>query len=415
MSTPYSACCCWGDGFPCPDLRSKIPAHPCRRVPHVHHLNLQKAVGGGEVYTRWFTRALVEAGATVTLYVDPDNAFWNGLASEWIEIVPARNVSDVVRRLPGQGAWIITQSRVPNDLVELASTKHVLTGFSHMPMLNRSAAEFTRYSAVYTVSEYCIDLLRRAGISQVYPVPMYGTWELERPASRTGEGRILAKSAYHWDRRKGRDYVFSKLEPVVWAFRKQPAFERKPGLTLGVMSLLSPIKQFPALFALLAPRIANFPEVSLEIFGDGGYAQVRDLRKALAPIANRVRFWGYQEDVQAVYSQFDYLMTGLPEKEALGLNVLEAQALGTPVLAPRASPFLETMVDGKTGYLYRDPRGDDGTDFNLLLGSLVAGRTRPDPRSVPEHLATFSFSAMVERTRSLLAYMSQRFSRIYAR
>lgn len=376
---------------------------------HVHQLNLQPAVGGGEIYTRWFTRALVEAGASVTLYVDPANHFWGGLASERIEIVRSRNSSEIARRLPEQGAWIVTQSRIPDDLAEMVAQRHVLTGFSHMPILNRSAAEFARYSTVFTVSKYCIGLLRQAGISQVYPAPLYGTWALERPAGSAAAGSIRARSPYHWDRRKGRDRLLSILEPLVWAFGVRPKFERKPGLTLGIMSLLSPIKQFPALFSLLAPQIANFLEVNLEIFGNGGYAQVRDLRRTLEPIASRVRFWGYQEKVHAIYPQIDYLMTGLPEKEALGLNALEAQALGTPVLAPRAPPFIETIVDGKSGFLYRDPREDGGRDFGQLLGSLVAGRARPDPREATEHLATFSFPSMVDRTRSLIAYMKQGF------
>lgn len=382
---------------------------------HVHHLNLQQAVGGGEVYTRWFTRALEEAGVSVTLYVDSGNHFWNGLASARIEIVRVRTASEITRRLPDRGAWIITQSRLPGELVELAAKRHLLTGFSHMPILNRGAAEFSRYAAVFTVSEYCIGLLRQAGIAQVYPVPLYGTWALERSDESAAEGRIFARSPYHWDRRKGRDSLLSLLEPVVRAFSSRPAFVRGRGLTLGIVSLLSPIKQFPALFSLLVPWISKFPEVSLEIFGNGGYAQVRDLRKALEPIANRVRFWGFQQNVRAIYPRLDYLMTGLPEKEALGLNVLEAQALGTPALAPRAPPFIETIVDGKSGYFYRDPREDGGIEFHQLLASLVAGRMRPDPRTATAHLAGFSYPAMVERTRSLLAFMHQRFPGAYGK
>ena len=384
-------------------------------MPHVHHLNLQQAVGGGEIYTRWFTRALVEAGASVTLYVDAANRFWDGLSSAGITVVPVRNSSEIVDRLPRQGAWIVTQSRVPRELVEMGAKSHLLTGFSHMPILNRSASEFEPYSAVFTVSEYCIDLLKRAGISQVYPVPMYGTWALERPATSAPDRPIGARSPYHWDRRKGRDRLLSLIEPLVSALEGQAEFERKTGVTLGIVSLLSPIKQFPALFSILAPHIARFPDVNLEIFGNGGFAQVRDLRRALEPISDRVRFWGYQENVDLIYPRIDYLMTGLPEKEALGLNVLEAQALGTPVLAPRAPPFIETVVHGRSGFLYRDPREDEGREFADLLGSLAAGRARPDPREAAEHLATFSFEGMVERTRSLLQYMERAFSGRYGK
>jgi glycosyltransferase involved in cell wall biosynthesis len=57
-------------------------------------------------------------------------------------------------------------------------------------------------------------------------------------------------------------------------------------------------------------------------------------------------------------------MTGLPEKEALGLNVLEAQACGCPVLADRcAAVHRDRCAPEVTGLLYRDPRADGGAAF----------------------------------------------------
>jgi glycosyltransferase involved in cell wall biosynthesis len=381
-------------------------------VIRVHQVNLQPAVGGGEIYTRWFTRALVEAGANVTLYVDRSARFWDGLEGDRITVVGVTDGNAIAERIPGKNALILSQSRLPEAFVELAARDHVLTGFAHMPMLGRSASGFSRYACVLTVSRYCIGLLREAGVRQVYPEPMYGTFSLDRDPVPGAERQIRARSPYHWDKRKGRDRLYSWLEPAVRHFRPRPVFTRNPGLTLGVVSLLSPIKQFPALFGILAPKIAQFPAVNLEIFGDGGYAQVRDLRRSLEPIAHRVRYWGYQSAVQDIYPNLDYLVTGLPEKEALGLNALEAQALGTPVLAPDAPPFTETVVHGKSGFLYRDPRSDGGRDFTTLLGALVCGRERPDPRAATEHLAKFSFDALVGRTKAMLAYLAREFPRI---
>lgn len=410
MNMRWSACCCSAAGSAYAADRGRRPQlAPDPAVIHIHQINLQPAVGGGEIYTRWFTRALVDAGAAVTLYVDRSNVFWSGLAGTGVKVVGVKDGYDIAHRLPEKGALILTQSSIPEDLLQAAARDHILTGFAHMPMLGRSASGFARYAAVFTVSAYCIDLLRKAGIQQVYPEPLYGTFQLDRPAGAAVA--IRAGSPYHWDRRKGRDRLLSMFEPLVQAFHAKPAFVRRPGLTLGIVSLLSPIKQFPALFALLAPKIALFPQVNLEIFGNGGYAQVRDLRRALAPIAHNVRFWGYQSAVQNVYPNMDYLMTGLPEKEALGLNALEAQAQGTPVLAPDAPPFTETVLHGKSGFLYRDPRLDVGRDFAELLGSLVDGRARPDPRTATDHMAKFSFDAMVLRTRALLAHLAHEFPR----
>lgn len=379
---------------------------------HVHQINLQAAVGGGEIYTRWFAKALVQAGAFVTMYVNRANRFWEGLAGDGIRVVGVRSGSEIAPLLPARNALLITQSGIPDELAEVASRDHVLTGFAHMPMLGRSASGFARYATVFTVSEYCIGLLRKSGISQVYPAPMYGTFQLDR-VDWSG-APIRAGSPYHWDERKVRDRLLSVFEPMGRRVRTQPVFARRPGLTLGIVSLLAPIKQFPALFSLLAPHIGRIPEVNLEIFGNGGYAQVRDLRHALEPIGSRVRFWGYQAAVQEIYPKLDYLMTGLPEKEALGLNALEAQALGTPVLAPDAPPFTETVLDGATGFLYRDPRLDEGADFAELLASISRGRARPDPRMATHHLEKFSFASLVSRTRMALECLERDFPQIRA-
>ena len=124
-------------------------------------------------------------------------------------------------------------------------------------------------------------------------------------------------------------------------------------------------------------------------------------------MGSRVRFWGYQRNVASVYRQLDYLMTGLPEKEALGLNVLESQGAGTPVLAPRAPPFTETMVHGASGFLYRDPREDGGDEFESLLTGVIEGRLKPDLNAAKAHLEAFSFDAMTKRVQAMLEHLAR--------
>jgi glycosyltransferase involved in cell wall biosynthesis len=228
---------------------------------------------------------------------------------------------------------------------------------------------------------------------------MYGIADIARgdPAAP-----VLRNSPYMWDRRKLRDRLLS----VFHSFEKA-RYEKRPGLTLGIVSLIVPIKQFPLLFSHIAPLLARHG-VNLEIFGAGGYAQVRDLRKQLQPMGDRARFWGYQDNVAAVFPRIDYLLTGLPEKEALGLNVLESQICGTPVLAPRAPPFTETVQDGASGFLYRDPREDAGADFERLLKKIIAEKKPIDPRLLARgHLEKFSYPALVERTRRLVEHLAR--------
>jgi glycosyltransferase involved in cell wall biosynthesis len=161
------------------------------------------------------------------------------------------------------------------------------------------------------------------------------------------------------------------------------------------------------MFGIIAPEIARYPQVNVEVFGSGGYASVRDLRASLAPVAKQVRFWGHQRNVATVYPQLDFVLSGLPEKEALGLNLIEAQYCGTPALAVRAPPFTETVIEPETGYFFDDPRQDGGESFARLLQGLLAGAPRPDPRQARAHLERFSAAAFRERVARALAAAAQ--------
>ena len=369
---------------------------------HIHHINLQPIVGGGEVYTRSLTRAFAEAGARVTLYVHPRVDFWDAARGGEVSVVRVADEQALLAQLPRERACVLTQCPLAPATVTRLAGEHRLAGFAHMPMVERSADNFREYALVATVSRYCVGLLNGQGLRHVYPEPVYGSAEPMR-----GAGPIVCRSPNLADPNKLRDVLLGHLDKLAARLRASTAFARRPGLTLGIVSLITPIKQFPALFAILAPLLAQRPSVQLEIFGAGGYAQVRDLRRALAPLGTRARFWGYQGNVGAIYPQLDYLMTGLPEKEALGLNAIEAQACGTPVLAPAAAPFTETVQDGSSGFLYRDPRADGGEHFAGIVDAILAGRPRPDPRvAARAHLAQFSSAALTERARRLLAALS---------
>jgi glycosyltransferase involved in cell wall biosynthesis len=270
-----------------------------------------------------------------------------------------------------------------------------------MPLYDREPRGLVHCARVFGVSRHVIDSALVKGLTTIHSEPLYGVADLTpRGAADVLEGR----SPYDWDRRKLRDRTLALVERLApRAFATHETYRRaKDVLTLGIVSRLTPIKQFPAMFRILAPIIAAAPRVRLEIFGAGGYGSVRDLRAALAPCRTQVRFWGYQPDVRAVYPRVDYVLSGLPEKEALGLNLIEAQACGTPVLAVDKPPFTETVVHGRTGYLFTDPRQDRGESFSRLLSRIVSA-PRPDPRDDYGHLAQFSESAFRERVSHALA------------
>lgn len=366
-----------------------------------YQINLQQGFGGGEVYTRFFSHALQQLGWQVTLFAHKNADFWQKLNMPGVTIVPVGSYEEIHGHLPAERSLFITHSPAIGRLADTLAGKHILAGFAHMPLYQRNPQPFRPYHLIFAVSGYVIATLHAAGIKQVYAEPLYGVADLDRTGKSSAPTRV--NPVYDWDRRKFRDLMLSYLYPAYFALKPKPVFTKKAGLTLGIVSRLTPIKQFPAMFGLLSAVIAQFPQVNLEIFGSGGYASVRDLRRALAPIAGQVRWWGHQHDVKAIYPQLDFLLAGLPEKEALGLNIIEAQVCGTPVLAVNAPPFTETVLEGETGYFYTDPRRDGGRDFARLLDALLAaGGKYPDPTQATAHLEQFSFEQFAWRVRDAM-------------
>jgi len=376
----------------------------------VYQINLQEGMGGGEIFTRFLTAALHTLGWRTKLFVSPRASFWRELALGAATVVPVRTLGEIEAQLEGPKqatkALVITHSVLPPDEAERFALHSLLTGFVHMPLYERFPEGLRHYRLLFGVSEHVIASIRSRGLANVYAQPLYGIADLA-PRGASAGGTVRAASPYDWDRRKLRDRLLGAIVPLASTLVPRRVFAKRPGLTLGIVSRITPIKQFPTMFAILAGVLARCPWLNLEIFGSGGYASVRDLKSALAPIERQVRFWGQQDDVAAIYPQLDYVLSGLPEKEALGLNLIEAQCCGTPVLAVRAPPFTETVIEHQTGFFFTDPREDRGESFARLLERLSAGAARPDPRRATAHLERFSIAAFRERLARALSAVAQ--------
>ena len=371
----------------------------------VTQLNLQDSLGGGEIYTRILIQAFADLGWSTRLFVNSRAKFWQTLLAPETEVVKIESMQQLEAALGAKGDLLLTHSTLDSIWAPRMACRATLVGMLHMPLYERFPEGLRHYHRLFAVSRHVAQSARSRGLENVSPVELLGVADT-RP--RGPAAPLTRNSCYDWDRRKFRDR-FLGWSAGLWSagLWSQPnratAYEKIPGtLALGIVSRLTPIKQFPLMFSFLAPVIARYPAVRLEIFGSGGFASVRDLRSALGPCASQVRFWGQQSDVGAVYGQLDYVLSGLPEKEALGLNLIEAQVMGTPVIAVAAPPFIETVVDGKTGFLYRDPREDGGAEFAALLGSLINGAERPVPGQAEAHLAQFSAVAFRDRLQAAL-------------
>lgn len=374
--------------------------------PLFAQIKLHTYFGGGEVFAAHLAEAAASLGGSSVLVVHPAARHWADMHLPQTRLIEAHDWREAVAKLP-PGIPVIVHAAPPEALAREITLTRPLIGFVHMPLNHFYAESRHAYAActrVVGVSSYVLETIRALGI-EPWPEPFYGVASIKR----LGEGLgIVSASEFEWDRRKFRDRLLGLSEPLWSKLRRQASYQKRDGLTLGIVSRLAPIKQFPLLMALLAPDLARRQDVNLEIFGAGGYASVRDLRSTLRPLGDRVRFWGHQRDVARAYAGIDVLLTGLPEREALGLNVIEAQACGVPVLAPAGAPFTETVLHDRTGWLYADPRDTTSpySSFSKVLkkieGDLSSGCLL-DPRRETAHMQKFSINEFRNRLAELLA------------
>ena len=363
--------------------------------PRIVQVNLAPTLGGAEVFTAFMSRALVARGWPTRALIRAGAAFWNDLDFGGVEHLPVTDGMAAVAALEA-GDIALIHGSLPAPVLAKLRSRGPVVGIAHQAIYDSSRpAYYGAADVMFGVSRHVVATLRANGVASVQDEPLFGIGEIKR---MHGVAVPVRGPLCEWDERKPYERLLAAAQRAFRGRGTGPAYTKRPGLTLGIVSRIARAKQFPALFDVLAPIINAQPHVNVEIFGIAvGLKQLKALRRAVGPLGSRVRFWGHQRDVAPAYRGIDYLMTGLPDREALGLNVIESCLCGTPVLAVDAPPFTETMRDGITGFLYTDPRKDRGRHFAQLLAGIADGTRKPDIAQAPAQLASFSFETFADR------------------
>ena len=96
--------------------------------------------------------------------------------------------------------------------------------------------------------------------------------------------------------------------------------------------------------------VAQVPDARLEVVGDGPLRGQLEALAAALGLGERVRFWGYRVDPETVVAEADAAICS-SIAEALSLGLLEAMALGRPVVTVPVGGVPELMTDGEVGWL----------------------------------------------------------------
>lgn len=142
-------------------------------------------------------------------------------------------------------------------------------------------------------------------------------------------------------------------------------YEGKREQRIVAVGRLEPQKNYPLLLAAFAHLSAEFPGITLDIYGDGSLRNRLEDMVLERGIKDRVTFHGAVSDVhERIRDAYAYILTS--NYEGMPNALMEAMALGLPCVAsdcPSGGPA-ELIQNGKNGLLF--PVGD----LNALIDSV---------------------------------------------
>ena len=172
---------------------------------------------------------------------------------------------------------------------------------------------------------------------------------------------------------------------------------------IGYVGRIMPEKDLETWLRAAALVAKQFPRAQFVLVGegkDGGtLGELKRLTSELG-IAERTHFPGYRSGLLPVYAAFDFFVLS-SRREGLPNSILEAMALGLPVVTTDVAGAKELVLNGQTGYVVA--QGDDlglaraiislAGDGTLRQQMSQAGRQRVERE--------FSFSTRLRRIEDL--------------
>lgn len=315
--------------------------------------------GGAEIHVWENFRRLVDHGYGVTVLA---SSFAGSAEHEVIEGIQVRRLGRVPLYYP-RAMWACARAVRRGDVDLVAEC------------LNKLPYYAPAYCGETPVLGVCHHLFGEAAFLQV-PLPVAAAvWAAERPIPWLyGRCRFIAISDSSKNDLTARGLPEEATRVIPCGIRppaarpERPASARRP--LVVYVGRLEAYKRVDVLLRAMAGLRERFPDAETVILGRG---QAQEGLEALAKelgLEDRTRFPGFVSDAERDALLAEARVCVCPSvKEGWGLTVIEANAVGTPVVATDAPGLRDSVRDGETGFLV--PEGDEA-GFARRIGQLLS-------------------------------------------
>ena len=182
---------------------------------------------------------------------------------------------------------------------------------------------------------------------------------------------------------------------------RSPSTRQFKDFTIGMVSRITPLKGHADFIKAVSLLRRHIPKLKALIVGDAPKSKYKgdlDLLVRRFGLANIVEFAPATKDVPSVMNRLNVLVSATVTPEAFGRVIIEAHAVGVPVVATRVGGVVDIIEDDRTGLLcspqdpkdmsekllrlYRDPK--------LCESLALAGRKRVE--------SDFNLQQMMDKT-----------------
>ena len=188
------------------------------------------------------------------------------------------------------------------------------------------------------------------------------------------------------------------------SFGEKKSFKKKLGLPedfliAGTVGRLVPVKGQQFLIEAVKNIIHKYPSTLFIFAGDGHLRQNLNRKAIEMGIKDNVIFLGWRDDVDRIISIYDIFV--LPSlNEGMGRVLVEAMAMGKPIVASRVGGIPDLIVHGKNGFLV-PPRNPE--QLAKYIQILIEDKEKRESMGQAGKKISLNFSkeAMIEKITSL--------------